>query len=268
MEKTLTGKTAFITGSGRGLGWAIASRLAEQGANVALHDISQTAPAEFGEAATLNDVAEKLRVHGGRVTAVTGDIADESAVIAMTQQVIDALGKIDILVNCAGGDIAAKGGKPKPNNVLDIPFEDVRALIDRNLIGTILVSRTVCPAMRERRQGRVINIASVAAHIGVSEGAMYAVAKAGVVQYTRCLAQEMREFGICVNAISPGPTRTARFLVTRELDPAMMAADGSLIRYALPEEIADAVAFLAGDASSFITGQVLRVDGGYSIFAA
>ncbi len=268
MEKILAGNVALVTGSGRGLGYAIAERLAEQGAQVAVHDISEDAPAEFGEAENLEAVAARIAQHGVKTVSVTGNIADEESVRAMTERTESALGPITILVNCAGGDIAARGGKPQPNDALGIPLEDVRALIDRNLIGTMLVCRAVCPGMIARRGGSVINIASGAAHTGVSNGVVYAVAKAGVVHWSRCLAKELRPHGVRVNVVSPGPTKTARFLVTRTVNPQMMDESEPLERYGTPEEIADAVAFLASDASRFVNGQVLRVDGGSSLYPA
>ena len=269
MEKTLAGRVALVTGSGRGLGRAIAERLAELGADVAIHDVNREAPAAFNEAENLDAVAASLAQYGGRTIAVTGDIADEAAVTQMAESVINQLGPINILVNCAGGDIAAKGtGKPQPNDALGISVEDMHAIFNRNLIGTMLVCRAVCPAMRESGQGTVINIASAAAHYGTSPEVAYSVAKAGVVHYTRCLAFELRSSGVRVNAVSPGATKTARFLATRKTDPAMMAESGTLNRYGSPRDIADAVAFLASDQSSFISGQVLRVDGGRTLFAS
>jgi 3-oxoacyl-[acyl-carrier protein] reductase len=204
--------------------------------------------------------------HGTRVMAVTGDISDPETVRRAAASIEAELGPVDILVNCAGGDIGAKGGKPDPNTALDISVEDMRALIDRNFIGTMLVCQAFCKGMVARRHGSVINIASVAAHFGTSPEVVYSSIKAAIVHYTRCLAFELRPHGVRVNAVSPGPTKTARFLATRKVDPAMMEETGSLIRYGSPGEIADAVAFLASDASRFIDGQVLRVDGGMTLY--
>jgi NAD(P)-dependent dehydrogenase (short-subunit alcohol dehydrogenase family) len=264
----LTGQVALITGSGRGLGRAIAERLAELGAAVAIHDISQDASAVFGEAESLDAVAESIRRFGKPVTAVTGDIADEAAVQAMVQKVEADLGPITLLINCAGGDIGADGNKPVPNDALNIPMEDVRSMMDRNLIGTMLMCRAVCPGMRERGSGAVVNFGSTAAHFGVGNGVIYGVAKAAIVHWTRCLAQELRPYGVRVNCISPGPTMTARFLATREVDPAMADESIPLARFGLPAEQADVVAFLCSHESRYISGQVIRVDGGGQLFPA
>ncbi|HYG78130.1 MAG TPA: SDR family NAD(P)-dependent oxidoreductase, partial [Planctomycetota bacterium] len=176
MEKTLSGEVAFVSGSGRGLGHAIATRLAQAGAAVAIHDISQSAPAEFGEAKDLNEVAAKLgEKFGVKTAAVTGNIASETEVQAMAENAQKALGPVSVLINCAGGDIAARGGKPKPNDALGIPLEDVRAMLDRNLIGTMLVCRAFCPGMIARKKGSVVTIASSAAHIAVNDGVVYSV---------------------------------------------------------------------------------------------
>jgi NAD(P)-dependent dehydrogenase (short-subunit alcohol dehydrogenase family) len=263
-------EVAFVTGSGRGLGYAIATRLAQAGMAVALHDINEDAPAEFGEHASLTAAAASIAErYGVRTVSVTGNIADENAVAAMATKVEETLSPISVLVNCAGGDIAAKGGKPNPNNALGIKPEDTRAMLERNLLGAIFVCQAVCPGMVERGRGSVVNIGSTAAHLAVDNGIIYAVAKAGVIQFTRCLAGELRPHGIRVNAVSPGPTTTARFLVTRKVDEAKVHADpNSLTRYASPSEIADAVAFLASHESRFVSGQVIRVDGGMHLFAA
>jgi 3-oxoacyl-[acyl-carrier protein] reductase len=201
-----------------------------------------------------------------RTVAVTGNIGDPDAVQRMQQEICTKLGPVSVLVNCAGGDIGAAGGKPNPNTALGISVEDIRLEVNNNLIGTMLVCKAFAPAMVAAGSGTIINIASVAAHFGTSPEVVYATLKAGVAHYTRCLASELRPHGVRVNAVSPGPTKTARFVGTRTVDPAMMEAGKSLIRYAEPAEIADVVAFLAGHGSRFINGQIIRVDGGMTLY--
>jgi len=266
-EFSLNGHVAFVSGSGRGLGHAIAVRLAELGASVAVHDRDQQAPAEFGEFSDLAASHADVARIGTPTCVVTGDIADEARVAAMVAEAERALGPMSILVNAAGGDIAATGGKPKPNDALHIKLADVRALIDRNLIGTMLMCRAVVPGMLERRRGSVVNIASAAAHIGLSPEVTYSTIKAAIVHFTRCLAVETRTQNVRINCVSPGATATARFLRTRPIDPAQHVADGTLARYGTPRDQANAVAFLCTDAAKFIHGQVLRVDGGFTVFA-
>lgn len=240
MTKELTGKIAFVTGSGRGLGNVMAKRLAELGADVAV---------------------------GVRSVGVTGNIGDKAAVARMKADIEAKLGEVNILVNCAGGDIGASGNKPKPNNAPDISFEDIQVLTNNNLIGTMLVCQAFVPPMVKAGSGSVINIASAAAHLGCSPEVVYSTLKAAVVHYTRCLAKELLDDGVRINAVSPGASKTARFQATRVVDPVKMDSSGkSFQRYAEPSEIADAVAFLAGPRAKFINGQVIRVDGGVTLF--
>ncbi|MGC4252507.1 MAG: SDR family oxidoreductase [Sphingobium sp.] len=265
---SLRGAVALVTGSGRGLGYRIAQQLIAMGADVAIHDISQDAPAQYGESENLDAAAQKLAAHGARALAVVGDITSEDQVGRMVAAVERGLGPISVLVNCAGGDIGAAGTKPDPNGALDISMADAIAIWQRNFVGTMLMCRAVAPGMMERQDGSIVNLGSLNAHQGVSPEVVYGCAKAAVVHYTRCLALEARPFGVRVNAVSPGPAKTARFLATRTADPRMMTEGPSLDRYAAPEEIADTVAFLASARSRFISGQVLRVDGGLSLYAA
>lgn len=261
-----SGKVAFVSGSGRGLGSVMAKKLAARGADVIVHDLAWDAPSKYGEASDLGAMVKQIEGLGVRSMAVTGNIGDRDAVQKMREEIESKFGQVDILVNCAGGDIGASGNKPDPNNILGITYEDLTTLINNNLVGTMLMNQAFVPQMVKRQSGIVVNIGSTAAHGGFSNGGIYATLKAAVVAYTRCLAQEVRLDGVRVNAVSPGPSKTARFQATRVTDPEKMNSNkASFDRYGEPEEIADAVVFLCSHEAKFIHGQVLVVDGGLTL---
>jgi len=260
--RTLTGKVALVTGAGRGLGRAFADRLASLGADVAIHGMREDGPAEFGEGSTLTAVAEAVAIeHGVRTIRVLGDLTRGADIDRVVETTSRSLGPIDILVHNAGGDIAAAGGKPDPNDAVGIREEDVRAVLDRNLLSTILTCQAVARGMMARHTGRIVTIGSVAAFKGRTNASIYAVAKAGVTHYTRCLADQLRPFDITVNCIAPGDTRTGRFMGTRAVDQNRLVETGTLDRIATVDEVARVVEVFAGPLGAFVSGQVLRVDG-------
>lgn len=263
LPRPLEGRVALVTGAGRGLGRAFAERLASLGCRVGIHGMREEGPAEYGEGTTLTATAESIAAkHDTRTRRVLGDLTDPAETARVVAEVEATLGSVDILVHNAGGDIAAAGGKPDPNDAVFIKPEDVRAVLDRNLLSTILVCQHAARGMMERRRGRIVTLSSVAAFKGRENGAIYATSKAAVIHYTRCLAQQLRPYNVTANCIAPGDTRTGRFLGTRNVDAERLVEGGTLDRIALVDEVARAVEFFAGPFGDFVSGEVLRIDGG------
>ena len=267
-DRHLSGKTAWVTGSSRGIGRSILAQFAEAGANVVLHGTHPQSPRSFNEGGSLEDVAKSTsEAYGVSCLPVYGDLTQEPVVEQVVGQIHEAFETIDILVNCAGGDVGTKGlqaplaGKPEKNDAVFISFEDIRMVLDRNLITCILCCRAVAPEMMARKSGKIINIGSVAGLAGVESSVIYATAKAGMHEYTRCLAVQLKPFNINVNAIAPGDIITERWKASRTYEDAKMVTGDTLDRYGQPEEISRVVEFLASEKASYVSGQILRVDG-------
>ena len=265
----LAGQIAWVTGSSRGLGRAMAEHLGRLGADLVVHGTTQTSARAFGEAESLDQVARDVAARTGRrVLAVAADLTRPEAVHAAVVRIRGEYGRIDVLVNNAGGDIGTAGatgpggGKPPKNDGVFVSLEDVRAVIDRNLLSCIYVCREVAPEMMARMAGRIVTLGSVAGLNGRADGVMYATAKAAVHEYTRCLAAQLRPYNVTVNCVAPGGTMTARFVATGQANPGGVERIGTLEGYGQPEDIARAVEYFVTDAGRHVSGQVLRVDGG------
>jgi 3-oxoacyl-[acyl-carrier protein] reductase len=253
----------------------MATRLCELGARVAVHGTRFDSPRSFGEGENMEQVARDVAAAaGGEALPVWGDVTDEAEVRRMADVIRARWGDIDILVTNAGGDIGAggtgvgRGGRPSPDDCLGIPLPDLRAVMDRNLLSCVLCCRGVAPAMMARKRGRIITVGSTAGLFGRDDGVIYAVAKAAVHEYTRCLAVQLRPFNVPVNCVAPGGTVTNRFLVINPIEEEKLVEEGTLVRYGRPRELAEVVAFLASEAGRFISGQVIRVDGGSQCWPA
>ena len=273
MSNRLAGKVAWVTGSSRGIGRAVAAHLAELGADVAIHGTTPTSTQAFEEAESLDAVAKEIATEtGANVLAVHGDLTDPDVVENHVDSIRGHFGHVDILVNNAGGDIGTQGvtgenaGKPVANDAINVSLEDIRTVLDRNLMTCILPCREVAPEMVERKQGWIVNIGSIAGLSGHAREVVYGVSKAAVHEYTRCLAAQLRPDGVYVNAIAPGEIITARFVASRPTNEDRKVHDGALTRYGWPDEIAKTVEFFVTNNSSYITGQILRVDGGAQLF--
>ena len=275
MDKRLEGKVAWVTGSSRGIGRVVADHLASLGAKVAVHGTTPTSTRAFNEADSLESVASAIaEANDADVLAVHGDLTDDATVKSLAAEIRERFGGIDILINNAGGDIGsqgtsgAKAGKPVENDAVNVSLEDVRTVLDRNLMTCILVCREVVPEMMERSSGWVVTIGSIAGLGGHRSEVVYGTAKAAVHEYTRCLASQLRPYGVYANVIAPGEIITARFEASRPTRDERKVHEGALTRYGWPDEVAKAVEFLVTPDSSYVSGQILRIDGGAQLFPA
>ena len=244
-----TGKVAIVTGSGRGIGKAIAMKLAENGATLVINDVGDSAPAE-------QTVAE-IKNLNRQAMAIMADVSSSAEVTKMVETAIATYGKVDILVNNAGitrDQLTMKMTDEEWDKVLAIDLKSV-----------FLCTRAVLRPMLKQRSGRIISMSSVVGIIGNAGQSNYAAAKAGIIGFTKTIAKEVASRGITVNAVAPGFIDTPMTQVLPEERKQALMANIPLGYLGTPRDIADTVTFLASEEARYITGQVISVDGGISL---
>ncbi|MDF2444540.1 MAG: hypothetical protein JWR01_2743 [Subtercola sp.] len=259
MTEELQGLRAIVTGAGRGIGRAVALRLAERGADIVVVDIDLTSGRSIeGEADDpTTDAVEAL---GRRAIGIEADLTDESSAQRIVDRVVAEWGGFDILANIAGGAITPF----ERSSASVIPMADIRRLLDVNLLSAISLCQAAVPVLRQSEAASIVNITSLSALGTHPEGKLsgYGMSKIALSYFTRSLAEDVGPDGIRVNSVSPGYTLTGRVRANSvETGFASKAADSALGRLAEPGDIADAVAFLASPQAGYITGHNLAVDG-------
>lgn len=242
----LDGKVALVTGASRGIGRAIAIRLASEGAKVAINFAGNQKAAE--------EVKGEIEKNGGEAILVKANVADSAAVDEMFAKVIEAFGTVDILVNNAG--ITRDG------LLIRMKDEDFDAVIDTNLKGVFYCTKAASKIMMKKRSGRIVNMSSVVGLMGNAGQTNYAAAKAGVLGFSKSAAKELAARGVTVNMVAPGFIDTDMTAVLSDKVKDAMVQEIPMRKMGRPEDVANAVLFLVSDCSSYITGQVVNVDGG------
>jgi len=242
----LKGKTAVITGSGRGLGKAIALKLAQMGANIVLNDIANSD--------AIDATAEEFKAAGFNVIVTKGDVRNPEDVENMVKKAVEAFGSLDILVNNAG--------ITKDMLMIKMSEKDWDDVLDINLKGAFLCTKAAAKVMMKQRRGKIINIASVAGVMGNAGQANYSASKAGLIGLTKTTAKELASRNITCNAVAPGLIQSKMTEVLPDKVKENYLNNIPLGRFGTPEDVANVIGFLASDDSNYVTGQVIHIDGG------
>lgn len=245
----LQGKIALVTGGSRGIGRATALALAGYGADVAVN--------YSGSKKKAIQTAEKIKQLGCRAIAVQADVSKQEDCVRMFQEISEALGTVDILVNNAG--------ITRDNLAVRMSEEEFDRVIETNLKGAFFCMKLAGKVMMRKRYGRIISLSSISGVRGNAGQMNYCAAKAGIIGMTKCLARELASRGVTVNAVAPGYIDTDMTAALPDKVKEAVLAQIPLGRMGRPEDIAEAVAFLASDRAAYITGQVIQVDGGMGI---
>jgi 3-oxoacyl-[acyl-carrier protein] reductase len=243
------GRVALVTGGGRGIGRAVALRLANEGAKVAISYRSNDMAAK--------EVAEELRAAGAQCEIFKGDVASPEDVDALFKGVGEALGPVEILVNNAG--------LTRDNLMMRMKVSEFDEVLSTNLKGTYLCTRAVLRPMIRARWGRIVNVSSVVGLVGNAGQANYAASKAGIIGFTKSVAREVAQRGITANVVAPGYVETELTSSLSEEVKYQIRGQVPAGRFAEAEEVAEVVAFLAGEGAGYITGQTVAVDGGMTM---
>lgn len=248
-NKSLANKTAVVTGASRGIGRAIAIKLAAEGANIILNYRSSIKSVE--------EVMAEINALGGKAVAVQGDVSSFAEAEKIIKAAVENFGSLDILVNNAG--------ITKDGLLMRMKEEDFDSVIETNLKGTFNCIRHATPIMMKQRSGRIVNMSSVVGVAGNAGQVNYSASKAGVIGITKSAAKELASRGITVNAVAPGFIQTDMTDVLSDKVKEDILSGIPLKRLGRPEEIADLVSFLVSDSGSYITGQVININGGMFI---
>jgi 3-oxoacyl-[acyl-carrier protein] reductase len=270
MNQDLTGRTAIVTGAARGLGRAYALRLARAGADVAIVDLELDSFRHFPEEQaemTADSVVAEIEQLGRRALGFEGDLVDPTTIRRAVDMVVADWGRLDIIVNNAGGGSYGSGSDTAPSNVTP---ENVSADMDRNLTTALNGSQAAAGPMREQRSGSIINVATQAAILPMEPMyAHYGAAKAAVITYSKYLAEELGPEGVRVNVVAPGYIGTGRLLpIFEEAGVERITSGIALRRLGTTEDCASVVEFLAGDGAAYVSGQVISVCGGPHVYGA